>query len=77
MVRRCLDDKLCLNLQNYFEINEHTINTRNQNKLLKLPRVKLEFGRKSFRYQGAKCFNELPILARESEASIQQYFKEQ
>ena len=57
MVRRCLDDKLCSNLQNYFEINEHIINTRNQNKLIKLPKVKLEFGKKSFRYQGAKCFN--------------------
>ena len=39
--------------------------TRNNNKLLKLPKVKLEFGKKSLRFQGAKIFNSLPIAIRD------------
>ena len=47
VVKRCFDGKLCEQFKNYFEINEHRRNTRNSNKFLKLPKIKLEFGRKS------------------------------
>ena len=36
--------------------------------------LKLEFGKKSFMFQGAKMFNELPILNRNSEILIKQFF---
>lgn len=64
VVKKCLDGKLCEQFENYFEINEHSKRTRNRNKLLKLPKIKLEFGRKSFRFQGAKIFNNLPLEIR-------------
>ena len=33
------------------------MNTRNKNKLVKLPQVKLEFGKKSFKFQRATLYN--------------------
>lgn len=66
VVRKCLDNEVCDNLSGYFEINEHRINTRNQNSLLKLPKVMLEFGKKSFKYQGAKIYNDIPLEIRSS-----------
>ena len=75
---KCINGKLCPRFDGYFELNMHTLNTRNQNKLLKLPvsQVKIEFGKKSFKFQGAKLFNELPILNRTSEILIKRFFNE-
>ena len=39
--------------------------SRNSNKLLKLPSIKLEFGKKVFRLQGARFFINLPLKMRE------------
>ena len=39
-------------------------NTRNAKKLLRLPSVKLESTKKSFKFTGAKLYNELPIEVR-------------
>lgn len=61
-MRKCLDGNVCDKFKGYFTINQHGINTCNKDLLLQLPRVKLEFGRKSFKFQGAKCYNELPLL---------------
>ena len=47
---------------NYFQPLEN--NTRNKGILMRLPKVKLENGRKSFRFMGTKIFNELPIEIR-------------
>ena len=46
-------------------IRKHRIDTRNNGNLIKLPRVKIEFGKKSFKFQGAKIYNNLPIDLRE------------
>ena len=67
IVKNCLIGKVCNNFKGYFTINEHSINTRNKNKLLKLPKVKLQFGKKSFKFQGAKVYNELPLSIRKCE----------
>ena len=72
----CINGKLCPRFDDYFELNMHTLNTGNQNKLLKLPKVKLELGKKSFKFQGAKLFNELPFLNRTSEILIKRFFNE-
>ena len=45
---------------NYFEINAHSKNTRGNNTLLKLPKVKTEFERKGFYFFGAKLYNDPP-----------------
>ena len=44
-----MNDDVCENFNDYFAINYHAKNTRNRNKLLKLPRVKLEFAKQSFK----------------------------
>ena len=76
MVKKCLGGKLCSNFNGYFEINKHEKNTRNRNFLLKLPKIKLEFGKKSFSYQGAKIYNDLPLEIRSSERNFDTLLKE-
>ena len=65
-VHKCLKNETCSPMRNYFEINEHNIHTRNQNCLLKLPKLKLELGRQTFSYSGAKVYNDLPTIFQES-----------
>ena len=48
----------------YFRAVDHSMNTRNNNKLVKLPRVKLETARSGFYYMGARLYNTLPIEIR-------------
>ena len=50
--------------ENYFEILNKSVNTRNKNILLRIPKLKLEYGRRSTKYLGAKIFNDLPINIR-------------
>ena len=59
-VKECLDNKVCGNFQGYFEINSHYKGTCSNPILVKLPKVKLEYTRKSFRFSGAKIYNDLP-----------------
>ena len=66
-VRECLDKDVCSNFQGYFDINNHCKRTRNNSILVKLPRVKLEFARKSFRFTAAKIYNDLPKHLRAAE----------
>ena len=40
IVRKCLDNQMCTNFDNYFEVNTHRVNTRNNKYILKLPKVK-------------------------------------
>ena len=40
------------------------MSTRNNGKLLKIPKVKLEFARSGFFFMGARIFNSLPIKVR-------------
>ena len=57
----CLQNNVCTPFKTYFERLLHSKNTRNNSLSVKLPKVRLEFGKKSFHYHGAKLFNELPI----------------
>ena len=61
----CATVKKCLNgdfpfFMDYFNFITHNYSTRNNKKLLRLPKVKLESFKKSFFYNGAKVFNSLP-----------------
>jgi len=51
-------------MQNYFNLLNTDVNTRNKGILARLPRVKLEYGRRSICFMGTKIFNELPISMR-------------
>ena len=57
-----MNDNVCANFNDYFAINYHVKNTRNRKKLLKLPRVKLEFSKRLFKYMGAILYNDLPLF---------------
>ena len=56
---KCIEEDICNNFRNYFEINQHTKSTRNSGTLLKLPNLKLEFFKGSFCCSGAKLYKEL------------------
>ena len=61
-IQRHLSDdcNVCTPFKGYFTKIEHNINTRNNRGSLKLPKAKLEFGQKSFAFQGALVYNTLP-----------------
>ena len=58
IVRSCLDNITCENFNGYFELSNHTMNTRNRGYQVKLPRAKLYVAKKLFYYEGAKLYNE-------------------
>ena len=59
-----LQGNVCDALKDYFVINAHGKNTRNDQHLVKLPQVKTEFARKGFYYLAGKEFNDLPLSAK-------------
>lgn len=65
-VFKCIHGDTCVNLKNYFEIMSN--NTRNENILLRVPRIKLESTKKSFYFTGTKFFNDLPASTRGAES---------
>ena len=67
-VRKCLDGDTCSNFRNYFEVIEHKNNTRNNRMLLRVPRVKLSFAKKSYYFTGVSLYNDLPLHIRKTEA---------
>ena len=61
IVEKVITDDTCSNLKGYFEVNNHSKQTRNANFLLKVPRIKLEAPRISFYYIGVRFYNDLPL----------------
>ena len=51
-------------LNNYFAVANTKANTRNKNLFVHVPKVKLEYGKRSIRFIRAKIFNDLPINIR-------------
>ena len=46
--------------ENYFTRHNHKANTRRNDKSVVIPKVRTETDRKTFSFQGAKIFNNLP-----------------
>ena len=65
-----LQGNVCDALKDYFVINAHGKNTRNDQHLVKLPQVKTEFARKGFYYLAGKEFNDLPLNARKIQSRL-------
>ena len=59
-VFKCLNGIVPKAFESYFTRNSHKMNTRNNNKSVVIPKVRTETGRKTFSFQGAKVFNNLP-----------------
>ena len=67
LVCKCLNREANENFQRYFEVQDHEIKTRKNLCLLKLPKIRTEYTRKSFHFMGAKIYNELPTKVRRIE----------
>ena len=61
-VKKSLSVGMCSSFRNYFQKLEHKVSTRNNGKLLKIPKVKLEFACSGFFFfMDARIFNSLPM----------------
>ena len=69
-VKDCLQNNVCTPFKNYFELSSHSRQTRNNGIAVKLPKVRLEFGRKSIYFQGAKLYNTLPTDIRSTSSKL-------
>jgi len=69
LVKKCLLGETNILMANYFDMNNHNQGTRNQNALIRLPRVRLEVARSGFFFMGGKLYNTLPIELRTIENS--------
>ena len=65
-VEKCLSVGVCSSFRNYFQKLEDKVSTRNNGKLLIIPKVRLEFARSGFVFMGARIFNYLPMEVRAS-----------
>ena len=75
LVNKCLKNDVCSNFKDYFSLNKHKIDSRNNNSLIKLPKVKLEFARKGFFFMGAKTYNSLPGTVRSAKIDFKKDVK--
>ena len=60
----CLNNNICEVFENYFEKRDNKYATRNNQNTVKLPKVKLETGSRSFYFLAAKTFHTLPSKIR-------------
>ena len=68
IVKKVTTGDICSNLKDYFELNNHSKQTRNANFLLKVPRIKLETARSSFYYMDVKFYKDFPSNFRKVES---------
>ena len=66
----CLQGNVCTPFKNYFNFLTHNRDTRNCRATVVLPKVKLEFARKSFYFSGANIFNSLPLKTRQTSSRV-------
>ena len=82
-VHQCLTNNVCKNCENYFEVIESKIKTRNNGTLVRLPKVKLEVTHQSFFFQGGYEYNTSPRAIRSeknhknSKAKISKFHNQQ
>ena len=61
---------MCSPFKNYFERTAHGQNTRNNNLSVKVPKMKTEFGGKSFSVTVTSTYNNIPISARKLDSRV-------
>ena len=57
-------------LNDYFQRLRNALNTRNNGKTAKLPKVRLDFARRIFYFLGASIFNSLPLSLRKINSRV-------
>ena len=70
LVFDCLKGNVCSPFKDYFNLLIHDFNTRNSGTIIALPKVKLDFARKSFYFLGASAFNSLPLKIKQISCRI-------
>ena len=63
-VKCCLDGDVINPFKDYFTLSSHQKNTRNNAKMILLPKIRTKYGRKRFHFAGGKLFNMLPLEGR-------------
>ena len=66
----CLQNNVCDPFITYFEKMAHVQNTRNNNLMVKVPKMKTEFGQKSFSVTAANIYNNISISARKLDSGV-------
>ena len=82
MVKKCLNKEFASDIfDNYFEMNDRSMNTRNNKHCIRLPPVKLEVARCGFYFTGSTLYNSLPINIRKIDSinifkeKVSEFFK--
>ena len=57
-----INENFCPPLNDFYKLKVSKINTRNNGYMVKLPNTKLEYGRLSLTFMGAKIFNDIPLI---------------
>ena len=71
MVKNCLNKEFASDtLDYYFEIIDHSVNTRNNKHCMRLPPVKLEVARRGLYFTGGTLYNSLPTDIRKTSVNI-------
>ena len=77
--RKCLDGNACNTFNEYFEFTYHSKSTRNNDILLKVPKLKIEMAKVDFFFMGVKYYNSLPLVIQKSQLDFRDkmnsYFK--
>ena len=60
LVCNILNDKCVETFRSYYDVIDNERQTRNTKSLIRLPKVRTEFARKSFYFFAARTFNDLP-----------------
>ena len=69
MVKKRLNKEFASDIfDSYFEMIDHSINTRNNKHCIKLPPVKLEVARHDLYFTGVTLYNRLPIDIRKTDS---------
>ena len=82
IVNKCLNKEFASDIfDNYFEMIDHSMNTRNNKHCIRLPPVKLEVARGYFYFTGVTLYNSLPIDIRKIDSvntfkkKVSEFFK--
>ena len=63
-VQSCLNGNQCENFVNMFSVISHDISTRDNTHLLRLPKIRTEYGRRAVLCMAALIYNDLPLKIR-------------
>ena len=66
-MKKIVVGNICDSLKDHFILNNHARVTRNNGFIATLPKVKTEYGRRSFAFMGARIFKELPLNIRKTD----------